>query len=196
MSFLEILGVGFIGLGVLTMFVGALGVVRFPDFYTRLHAAGKGDTLGQGLVLFGLLLISGFGFDAFKLAVIIFFVMILNATSTHGLARAGWLAGMRPWLGRGSDDGKQREGQMSLADRLAVIAPVQAVVVAKMERVAEGVAGVAVDAASAGDATPDESAALDAQDTSADDVDEPALSDAEEITLEPEDDEPQEGGTV
>ena len=124
MSFLQILAAGFLGLGVLTMLVSAFGVVRFPDFYTRLHAAGKGDTLGQGLVLFGLLLIAGFGFDAFKLAVIIFFVMILNATATHGLARAGWLAGMRPWLG-GEDPAPQREGQMTLADRAAVIAPVR-----------------------------------------------------------------------
>ena len=125
MSFLQILAAGFLGLGVLTMLVSAFGVVRFPDFYTRLHAAGKGDTLGQGLVLFGLLLIAGFGFDAFKLAVIIFFVMILNATATHGLARAGWLAGMRPWIG-GEDPAPQREGQMTQADRAAVIAPVQA----------------------------------------------------------------------
>lgn len=125
MSFLQIIAAGFLVLGVLTMLVSAFGVVRFPDFYTRLHAAGKGDTLGQGLVLLGLLLIAGFGFDAFKLAVIIFFVMILNATATHGLARAGWLAGMRPWLG-GDDPAPQREGQMTLADRAAVIAPVRA----------------------------------------------------------------------
>ncbi len=170
MSFLEVLGTGFIGLGVLTMLVGALGVVRFPDFYTRLHAAGKGDTLGQGLVLFGLLLVAGFGFDAFKLAVIIFFVMVLNATATHGLARAGWLAGMRPWLGRDDDATVQREGQMTLADRLAVIAPVQAAVMAEEEHVAE---------VASADPTPNESAARDAEDA--------PESDVEEIILDLED---------
>ncbi len=182
MSFLQILAAGFLGLGVLTMLVGALGVVRFPDFYTRLHAAGKGDTLGQGLVLFGLLLIAGFSFDGFKLAVIIFFVMILNATATHGLARAGWLAGMRPWLGRKGDESKQREGQMTLADRIAVIAPVQAAVAAEVEQVAERVAEVAAAAAAAADETGDDAAAADgAGPASSDDV--------EEITLELEDDE-------
>lgn len=193
MSFLEILGTGFLGLGVLTMLVGAFGVVRFPDFYTRLHAAGKGDTLGQGLVLFGLLLIAGFGFDAFKLAVIIFFVMILNATATHGLARAGWLAGMRPWLG-GEEPAPQREGQMTLADRAAVIAPVRpAPAPPTADRAAQSEAsGPAADAPDPADAgQPKDEAPSGAE------VEDPAPSDdVPEITLELEDDETLEGGSV
>ena len=124
MTFLEIVGTIFIALGGLTMLVGALGVVRFPDFYTRLHAAGKGDTLGQALVLFGLLFVAGFSFDAFKLCVIIFFVLILNSTATHGLARAGWLAGLRPWVRTDAPGTPQFEGQLDEDGRQATIRPV------------------------------------------------------------------------
>jgi len=105
--------------GAFTMIVGAIGVIRFPDLYTRLHAAGKGDTLGQGLVLTGLLFVAGFSPDAFKILLIAFFVCVLNSTATHALARAAWLAGLRPWrrVDGPEDAVEQHEGQMSAADR-------------------------------------------------------------------------------
>ena len=97
MSVLEIIGSVFIGLGTLVMLAGAAGVLRFPDFYTRLHAAGKGDTLGQGLILFGLMIPAGLSLISFKLALIILFIFIFNPTATHALARGGWVAGLKPW---------------------------------------------------------------------------------------------------
>lgn len=107
MTILEVLAAILIGLGALVMFLGALGVVRFPDFYTRLHAAGKGDTLGQGLVFTGLLLIV-FGSSelcsfslVFKLLLIVVLVLFLNPTATHALARSAWVIGLRPWTGDG-----------------------------------------------------------------------------------------------
>ena len=86
-----------LGLGGFIMLAGAVGVLRFPDFYTRLHAAGKGDTLGQGLILIGLAISAGFGLVTFKLALIILFVFVLNPTATHALARGAWIAGLQPW---------------------------------------------------------------------------------------------------
>ncbi len=108
--------------GAFFMLMAAVGVVRFPDFYSRLHAAGKGDTLGQGLVLSGLLFVAGLGHDTFKLLLIAFFVFILNATATHALARAAWLAGVKPWRRRDGpeDDVRQFEGQMTARDREAL----------------------------------------------------------------------------
>ena len=132
MNAAEIIGAILLVLGSFTMLVGAIGVVRFPCFYTRLHAAGKGDTLGQGLILTGLFVVTAFGEegtwnDAFKLLLIVFFVFILNATATHALARAGWLAGLLPWTRKVDaipHQCEQYEGQMSDRDRQEVMLPV------------------------------------------------------------------------
>jgi len=96
-TILEILGAALMGTGGAFMLATAIGVVKFPDFYTRLHAAGKGDTLGQGLVLLGLLLVAGEWGIALKLALIVFFLFIFNPTATHALARAAWVSGLKPW---------------------------------------------------------------------------------------------------
>ncbi|MDJ0973085.1 MAG: monovalent cation/H(+) antiporter subunit G [Planctomycetota bacterium] len=125
MSALEIVGTVFIALGGFVMFMGAVGVVRFPDFYTRLHAAGKGDTLGQALVLLGLIVITGVSNDGLKLVLIAFFIFILNSTSTHALARAAWLAGLKPWTPADSAT-PQFEGQMSEVDRRDAFMPLLA----------------------------------------------------------------------
>jgi multicomponent Na+:H+ antiporter subunit G len=94
---LEVAGTVLIATGGVFMLATAIGVVNFPDFYTRLHAAGKGDTLGQGLVLLGLLLVAGDWGVALKLALIVFFLFIFNPTATHALARAAWVSGLKPW---------------------------------------------------------------------------------------------------
>lgn len=133
MSVPEVIGTVLALLGALTMLIAAVGVVRFPCFFTRLHAAGKGDTLGQGLVLLGLFVVTAFGGegtwnDAFKLLLVAFFVFIMNATATHAIARAGWIAGLLPWTkkvdGEMPGQCEQYEGQMSDADREACFVPV------------------------------------------------------------------------
>jgi len=117
---LDILSVGVLVLGTVILIFAALGVARFPDFYSRLHAAGKGDTLGLALVLLGLMVAAGLSLVSLKLAFIVFFVFLLNPTATHALARGAWISGMRPW--RASDEPfVQREGQMSDADRIDVV---------------------------------------------------------------------------
>ena len=120
MILLDILTVVGLSLGTLILIFAALGVARFPDFYSRLHAAGKGDTLGLALVLLGLMATAGLSLVSLKLAFIVFFVFILNPTATHALARGAWVCGMRPW--RASDEPfLQREGQMSDQDRIDVV---------------------------------------------------------------------------
>jgi len=121
---LEITGTAFISLGCLTMLLGAVGVVRFPDFYTRLHAAGTGDTLGEGFVLLGLLFVTGFSIVGLKLTLIVFFIFILNSTSTHALARAAWFAGLKPWSTSWGPLEVQEEGALRPADRDALFVPV------------------------------------------------------------------------
>ena len=86
--------------GLFFVIVGAVGVVRFPDFYTRLHAAGVTDTLGAELMLMGLMLQSDSLQTVAKLAVMGVFLFITSPTSTHAVANAAYTAGVEPLLGR------------------------------------------------------------------------------------------------
>jgi len=86
-----------LGLGCFLIVTGSIGVLRFPDFYTRMHPAGKTDTLGQGLVLFGLMVYEGVSFISVKLLFIIIFIFIANPTATHFLAQSAYLSGLKPW---------------------------------------------------------------------------------------------------
>lgn len=93
------LSVGLIALGFLFILVAAVGLLRMPDFYTRLHALGKSDTLGVALVLGGLALQAGPTFMALKIALLLAGIFIANPTATHALGRAAYRAGLRPWTG-------------------------------------------------------------------------------------------------
>lgn len=70
--------------------VGGIGVMRMPDVFTRLHAAGVTDTLGAALVLIGLMLQSEarLSFITVKLLLVLVFLMFTSPTSSHALARA------------------------------------------------------------------------------------------------------------
>jgi multicomponent Na+:H+ antiporter subunit G len=87
---------------------GALGVLRFPDLYTRLHAASITDTGGAGLVLFGLALQSGFTIVAVKLVLIFWFLMFTGPVSSHVLAKAALHGKLEPLV-----DGKEEGGSFS-----------------------------------------------------------------------------------
>ncbi len=82
--------------------VGALGLLRFPDFYSRLHAAGITDTLGAWLLIAGMMFQAGFSQVTIKLALIGIFLFFTSPTSTHALARAALHAGVKPWTKPGS----------------------------------------------------------------------------------------------
>ena len=103
-----------IGLGVvgLVFFLGAaVGMVRFPDFYTRMHAAGKGDTLSSLLILAGFALINLDEFSSVGLLLvvkvlgIVLFIMLTSPTSTHALMRAGYEDGVEPATGDDEESG-------------------------------------------------------------------------------------------
>jgi multicomponent Na+:H+ antiporter subunit G len=87
----------FLAIGCFFVFVSAVGVVRFPDFYSRMHPAGKCDTLGQSMILAGLIIYEGFSFVSIKLLLVILFIFIANPTATHAIARAAYTAGLKPW---------------------------------------------------------------------------------------------------
>jgi multicomponent Na+:H+ antiporter subunit G len=78
--------------------VGAIGLVRMPDVYTRMHAASLIDTLGAGLLLTGLMLQAGFGIVTFKLVFILVLLFFMAPVATHALAQAALHAGVKPLL--------------------------------------------------------------------------------------------------
>lgn len=94
---IDIIAIIFISLGVFLLIVGTIGLLRLPDFYTRMHAIGKCDTLGLAMVLVGLALYEGLTLLSAKLLLIAVFLFIANATATHAITRAAMKAGMVPW---------------------------------------------------------------------------------------------------
>ncbi len=78
--------------------IGGIGILRFPDFYTRLHAAGVTDTLCAGLFLGGLALQFGFTLATAKLVLIFAFLLFTAPTATHALAKAARNSGLEPWM--------------------------------------------------------------------------------------------------
>ena len=77
---------------------GAIGLVRMPDFYTRMHAASVIETLGAGLLLIGMILQTGLTLVAGKLVVIGLLIFFTSPTATHALAKAALARGLKPLL--------------------------------------------------------------------------------------------------
>jgi len=83
--------------GLFFMVAGAVGVLRLPDFYSRLHAIGKNDTLGVTLMVLGLATIEGLSRSSAKMLLLVLFIAIANPVATHALGRAAWKSGLQPW---------------------------------------------------------------------------------------------------
>lgn len=92
--------------GALFCVIGGIGVLRFPDFFSRLHGGGITDTLGAGLVLLGLMVQGGWSMITVKLVMILAFLWLTSPTSTHALAKAARSSGLEPLTG----DGDQKRG--------------------------------------------------------------------------------------
>lgn len=104
MSVVEIValaGSAIVVLGSLFMVIGAIGMIRMPDVFTRLHAASVADTVGVGLILFGLILVSGLSLVSFKLAFLAAFLFLTGPVASHAVARAALDAGVKPLDARG-----------------------------------------------------------------------------------------------
>ena len=77
-----------VSLGVFFLLLGAIGILRFPDTYTRMHAAGKCDSLGALLVVSGLAVHHGVSLESAKILFIAVFIFLTSPTATHAIARA------------------------------------------------------------------------------------------------------------
>jgi len=96
---LALASTGLIVSGAIFVLAGALGVLRMPDFFTRMHAAGMTDTLGAEFILLGLMLQAGFSQMTLKLLLVAFFLFLTSPTATHAIANAALKSGLKPQLG-------------------------------------------------------------------------------------------------
>ena len=78
--------------------VGGIGLLRMPDFYTRVHAASVTDTLGVGFMLLGLMLQAGLTLITVKLVIIGLLIFFTSPAATHALAKAALGRGLEPLL--------------------------------------------------------------------------------------------------
>ena len=99
----------FFTVGILFCLVGAFGILKLPDVYTRMHSAGLIDTLGIGSIFLGLVIQAGFTLLSAKLLLILIFIFFSSPTATHALARA-------TLNGRVSPIGKQEDVVLPIDD--------------------------------------------------------------------------------
>jgi len=93
----EVLSGVLLGAGALFVLSGGIGLLRFPDFYTRTHAAGVTDSAGTGLILLGLLLLADSWGTAVRLLIVLLFIALTSPTATHVLAHAARRDGVPVW---------------------------------------------------------------------------------------------------
>ena len=98
MILVDIISWMFIITGALLGIAGGIGIHRFPDFYSRLHAAGTTDTLCAASFLVGLAIQTGLTIASLKLLLIFVFLFFSSPTATHALANAALLGGLKPEL--------------------------------------------------------------------------------------------------
>ncbi len=103
MSLYDILVTILLGIGLLFFLGGTLGIIRFPDFYTRLHPAGKVDTLATFMMCSAIILYILKHFTlanvlvSLKLVLIVVFAFMAIPTATHAIIDAGLRSGLKPW---------------------------------------------------------------------------------------------------
>ena len=81
--------------GFLFLAISTLGVIRFNDFYQRLHASGVGESFGFVLMCLGVIVYEGFSFLSFKILFVILALFIINTIGTHLIAKAEFESGKR-----------------------------------------------------------------------------------------------------
>ena len=78
----------FLIIGSLFLLVGAIGLIRMPDVFTRMHAVSVMESTGATLIIFGLIIYSGFSAISIKLIIILLAIIYISSVATHALARA------------------------------------------------------------------------------------------------------------
>ena len=104
----------FVIVGSAFLLIGAIGIIRLPDIFSRMHGAGIIDTMGTTMLFFGMFLQAGFTIVSIKLFLILLFLMFTSPTTTHALARAALDSGLKPLI----DDNKLRKKKPASSRKL------------------------------------------------------------------------------
>jgi len=91
----DLLSWSLLSVGGIFILIGGIGVVRLPEFYTRMHAASLTDSIGTILILVGIILQAGVSLAAFKLMAILVFMLLTGPTATYALANAALMSGFK-----------------------------------------------------------------------------------------------------
>ena len=97
MSPIDLLSAALVIAGAAFFFVGTVGLLRFPDFYSRLHALTKADNVGLGLTVLGIAVRADSFATVGKLLLIWLLVLLAGATASHLIARSGLRRDTKPW---------------------------------------------------------------------------------------------------
>ncbi len=98
MNVQQVVSFPFLFVGFFFFVAATVGLLRFPDFFCRLHATGKGDTMAVLLSLIGLSLYEGFSLTSLKIIFIAVFMFLAQPTATHAISRAAMRCGLEPWV--------------------------------------------------------------------------------------------------
>ena len=98
MDILHKLGLVLVMAGLPFFLSGSLGLLRFPDIYTRLHALTKADNLGLGMLICGLALQADSWAVIIRLLIIWLLVLVASSASCHLVARSAFHKGIEPWF--------------------------------------------------------------------------------------------------
>lgn len=99
LTLVEAIGALLLAAGLFFILTAVIGILRLPDFFTRLHAIGKCETAGLSLSLLGLAVLAWDPAVTVKLVLVLFLVSLANPTATHALARAARKTGVQVWRG-------------------------------------------------------------------------------------------------
>ncbi len=94
---MSVLVVALVLVGLFFLVVAAIGMIRFPDVYTRAHALGVTDTLGAFFLLTGLAVYQGLTLNAVKTLVVLVLLFLFNPVISHATLRAALREGLKPW---------------------------------------------------------------------------------------------------
>ena len=83
-------------IGVIALLIGSLGLIKLPDVYCRIHAAGMIDTAGASFIILGMIIHQGFSLVSFKLALIGVFLFFTSPIATHAVAQVAHKTGVKP----------------------------------------------------------------------------------------------------
>ena len=97
-SIVDVISWGLIISGAFFMISGSLGILRMPDFFTRLHPAGITDSFGAPLILLGVAVHFGVSLVSGKIILLIILLLVANPTATHVLSQSALVTKLKPYV--------------------------------------------------------------------------------------------------